>query len=105
MCIRDREHGGTILVVGGHIKNHLGHLANSPLLTIWDDNGSKGFYNNRAVPSNVRGIIFNRFTSHTLIRAIRARANDLRIPIFPCLATKEMKSLLYEIDSKVHEDL
>jgi hypothetical protein len=98
-----KSQGGTILVVGGHIKEHLGHLSKSPLLTIWDDQGSKGIFNGRTVPSNTRGIIFNRYTSHTLVRAIRARANDLHIPIFPCLQTREMKELIIDIDVKVHE--
>lgn len=99
-----KEHGGQVLCVGGGIRDW--NLPKSPLFIYWDD-GSGGDKNiNRwSIPSNIRGIAYGKWISHSTVSRLRNAANSLRIPIFPMLRAREMRELLHSVESQVSDHL
>ena len=88
--------GGYLLAVGGKLSQLPDTLTKHPRILIWDDEVA-GSYLNKTVPSNTRAIVFNRFTSHTLVARLRNAAKTLHIPIFPVPTHREMKELLFDV--------
>lgn len=63
-----------------------------PQILIWDDNDS-GFAH-KQVPTNTRGIVYNRWISHQNAKRLRLAAEQLRIPVFPLLRKREVMEVL-----------
>jgi hypothetical protein len=93
------KNGGYVLVVGGGTEKLPERYLKHPQVLTWDDN-HQGL-EHKQVPSNVRAILYNRWLSHAVARRVRYAAEQLRIPIFPMLKTREVREIL---DGVVHEE-
>lgn len=88
-----RTRGGYLLVAGE--LGDLGYrINNHPQIITWDLMQSETRYFQKDVPSNVRGILFNRHLGHQLVAKLRNAAEKLHIPMFPMLSTRELKDVL-----------
>jgi hypothetical protein len=89
--------GGHVIVAGGTIKDLPQRYLEHPQVLVWDDNDQE--FAHKTIPTNTRGIVYNRWISHSNAHRLRDAAKQLGIPVFPLLRRREVLEILDSITS------
>jgi hypothetical protein len=92
VLLRLLRKGGHIIVAGGETKDLPARYREHPQVIVWDDNDQD--FAHKKVPTNTRGIVYNRWISHSNAQRLRLAANQLSIPVFPLLRKREVLEVL-----------